>query len=458
MKVIICGAGQVGYGIARQLSLEQNTVTVVDQSPDLVRRISDQLDVRGVVGHGSHPDTLDRAGAADADMIIAVTFFDEVNMVSCQVAHSLFNVPTKIARVRAQSYLSPIWQDLFSRDQMPIDVIISPELEVGRSVLRRLNVPGAFETRGFADERVQMIGVHLEDDCPIVDTPLSQLSELFPDLNITVVGINREGKMFVPDKSDPMMVGDDVYFVCARERVTRALDVFGHTETEARRVVLIGGGNIGLYVAQQLENTNTGIRVKIIEADKERAEVAADQLQRTVVLWGDGLDETVLSEAGAAQAEAVVALTNDDEVNILASLISKRLGGQRTLSLVNNPSYSPLAKSLGIDSSIDPRATTVSTILRHVRRGRIRGLYSVHDGSAEMIEAEALETSPLVGKPLRDVSLPDGIIVGAIVRGDEVISPRGDTKIQTGDQVIIFALSDMVRKVEQLFRVSIDFF
>ncbi len=458
MKVIICGAGQVGYGIARQLSQEQNTVTVVDQSPDLVRRISDQLDVRGVVGHGSHPDTLDRAGAADADMIIAVTFFDEVNMVSCQVAHSLFNVPTKIARVRAQSYLSPIWQDLFSRDQMPIDVIISPELEVGRSVLRRLNVPGAFETRGFADERVQMIGVHLEDDCPIVDTPLSQLSELFPDLNITVVGINREGKMFVPDKSDPMMVGDDVYFVCAQERVTRALDVFGHTEKEARRVVLIGGGNIGLYVARQLEVTHSGIRVKIIEADKERAENAADQLQRTVVLWGDGLDETVLGEAGAAQAEAVVALTNDDEVNILASLISKRLGGQRTLSLVNNPSYAPLAKSLGIDSSIDPRATTVSTILRHVRRGRIRGLYSVHDGSAEMIEAEALETSPLVGKPLRDVSLPDGIIVGAIVQGDDVITPRGDTQIQTGDKVIIFALSEMVRKVEQLFRVSIDFF
>ncbi len=458
MKVIICGAGQVGFGIARQLSLEQNTVTVVDQSPDLVRRVSDQLDARGVVGHGSHPDTLDRAGAADADMIIAVTFFDEVNMVSCQVAHSLFNVPTKIARVRAQSYLSPIWQDLFSRDQLPIDVIISPELEVGRSVLRRLNVPGAFETRGFADERVQMIGVHLEDDCPVVNTPLSQLSELFPDLNITVVGISREGKMFVPDKSDQMMVGDDVYFVCAQERVTRALDVFGHTEREARRVVLIGGGNIGLYVAQQLETTNSGIRVKIIEADKERAEVAADELQRTVVLHGDGLDETVLGEAGAAHAEAVISLTNDDEVNILASLIAKRLGGERTLSLVNNPSYSPLAKSLGIDSAIDPRATTVSTILRHVRRGRIRGLYSVHDGSAEMIEAEALETSPLVGKPLRDVSLPDGIIVGAIVHDDEVINPRGDTQIRTGDKVIIFALSDMVRKVEQLFRVSIDFF
>jgi trk system potassium uptake protein TrkA len=454
MKVIICGAGQVGFGIARQLAVEQNTVTVVDQSADLIRKISDQLDVRGIVGHGSHPDILDRAGASDADMLVAVTFFDEVNMVACQVAHSIFNVPTKIARVRAQSYLLPIWQDLFSRDHMPIDVIISPELEVAKSVLRRLRVPGAFESISFADDKVQMIGVRLEDDCPIVNTPLNQLSELFPDLEIVVVGISREGKMFVPDKSDQMVVGDDVYFIVGTDRVRRALDVFGHEEKEARRIILIGGGNIGLYVAQQLEQIGNGVRVKIIEADKKRAERAADGLERTVVLHGDGLDEELLREAGVHEAEAVVALTNDDETNILTSLISKRLSGQRALTLVNNANYEPLIRSLGIDAAIDPRATTVSTILQHVRRGRILGLYSVHGGAAEVIEAEALETSQMVGAPLRDVDLPDGIIVGAIVRGDQFITPRGDTEVETGDRVVLFAQAEMIRKVEQLFRVS----
>lgn len=458
MKVIICGAGQVGFGIARQLAAEQNSVTVIDQSADLVRQVTDQLDVQGVVGHGSHPTILDRAGASDADMLIAVTFSDEVNMTACQVAHSLFSVPMKVARVRAQSYLLPIWQDLFSREHMPIDVIISPELEVAKSVLRRLRVPGAFETVSFVDGRVQMVGIRLEEDCPVVDTPLNQLSELFPELHITVVGIVREDRMFVPDKHDQMIVGDDVYIICRADKVTRALDVFGHEERRAAKVIIIGAGNIGLHVAQELEREDRNVRVKMIESNKERAESAADQLDRTVVLHGDGLAQNLLREAGIHDCETVVCLTNDDEVNILASVIAKRLGGERTVALINNNTFGQLTKSLGIDSYIDPRATTVSKILRHVRRGRIRGVYSVHNGAAEIIEAEALETSPLVGKPLRDVRLPDGIIIGAIVRNDEVIQPHGDFAIETNDRVVIFAHAQMVKKVEQYFRVSLDFF
>jgi len=458
MKVIICGAGQVGFGIARQLAAEQNTVTVIDQSADLVRQVTDQLDVQGIVGHGSHPTTLDRAGASDADMLIAVTFSDEVNMTACQVAHSLFSVPMKVARVRAQSYLLPIWQDLFSREHMPIDVIISPELEVAKSVLRRLRVPGAFETVSFVDGLVQMVGIRLEEDCPVVDTPLNQLSELFPELHITVVGIAREDRMFVPDKHDQMIVGDDVYIIVESDKVTRALDVFGHEERRAAKVIIIGAGNIGLHVAQELEREGRNVRVKMIEANKERAESAADQLDRTVVLHGDGLEHGLLREAGIHDCETVVCLTNDDEVNILASVIAKRLGGERTVALINNNTFGQLTKSLGIDSYIDPRATTVSKILRHVRRGRIRGVYSVHNGAAEIIEAEALETSPLVGKPLRDVRLPDGIIIGSIVRDDRVIQPHGDFTIETNDRVVIFAHAQMVKKVEQYFRVSLDFF
>ena len=457
MKVIVCGAGQVGFGIARQLAEEKNNVTVIDQSPELIQRVSDALDVQAIVGHGSHPDILERAGASDADMLIAVTFFDEVNMVAAQIAHSIFNIPLKVARVRAQSYLDPIFQDLFSREHMPIDVIISPELEVGKTVLELLANPGSFDTINFANQMVKVVGVHLDEDCPVVNTPLRQLTELFPDLNAVVAGISRDNRLFVPKRTDEMFVGDNIYFIAKADHVRRTLDIFGHEEDEARRVIIIGGGNIGLYVAQQLESIPS-VKAKVIESDKKRAEMIADQLSRTVVLHGDGLDQDILKEAGIHNTEAVVALTNNDETNILTSLTAKREGASRALCLINNGEYGPLVESLGIDAFIDPRATTVSTILQHVRRGRIKGLHSLGQGDAEVIEAEALDTSPLVGKPLREVRLDDGIMVGAIVRGDDVIKPTGDSRIETGDRVVIFAERDQVKKVEQLFRVSLEFF
>lgn len=458
MKVIVCGAGQVGSGIARQLSNEHNDVTVIDNSPDLIQQMADNLDVRTVVGYASHPDVLERAGAREADMVIAVTFADEVNMVACQVAHSIFNVPTKIARIRAQSYLRPMWQDLFTRDHMPIDVIISPELEVGRDVMRRLEMPGALEAIPFGDTHITFLGIALEDDCPVVNTPLRQLTELFPDLNAVVTGIQRGERLFVPDSEDQMMVGDVAYVVSDTTQSARVLSLFGHEEQAARRVVIVGAGNIGRHVAAELENSHTSVKVKIIEADKEKAVLAADELSRTVVLNGDALDEEVLREAGASQAETILALTNDDKVNILSCVMAKQLGCERSVSLINNRGYSGLINPMGVDAFVNPRATTVSTVLRHVRRGRIRGVSSVQDGKAEVIEAEALATSTLVGRPLRDADLPSGIRLGAVLRGTEVIVPRGDTEIQAGDRVIIFAMADEVRRVERMFRVSIEFF
>ena len=458
MKVIVCGAGQVGFNIARQLSGEHNDVTVIDQSPDLVKRIHDNLDVHGLVGFASQPDVLEAAGASDADMIIAVTFADEVNMVACQVAHSLFNVPTKIARVRAQSYLRPIWQDLFSRDHMPIDVIISPELEVARSAERRLEVPGAFDMIPFGDDKLRLIGVRLTDECPIVDTPLRQLTELFPDLNIVVVGVDRGGKLLVPTGDDQMFVGDEVFFISDREHVSRALSLFGHEEKEARRIIIVGGGNIGLFLAESMERDHPSVRVKIIELDLVRAEYVAERLERSVVINGDALDSEILVEANAGSTETVIAVADDDEVNILASLLAKRHGCQRAITLINNSGYGPLLASLGIDAVVNPRASTVSTILQHVRRGRIKAVHSLRDGVAEVIEAEALQNSPLVGVPLRDVNLPPGMIVGGVLRGDNVIIPRGDTVIQVKDRVIIFALADAVKRVEKMFSVRLDFF
>ena len=458
MKVIICGAGQVGSSIARQLSQEGNAVSVIDQNADLIRDLTDELDVQGFVGHGAYPDVLDRAGIADADMIIAVTYADEVNMVACQVAHSLFKVPLKIARVRAQNYLDPVWADLFTGQHLPIDVIISPELEVARSVLRRISAPGSFEVIDLADGLVQVVGVHLPDDCPVVNTPLRQLTELFPDLEMTVLAVVRQGKLTIPASTDQLMIGDDVYFSQPRANVPRGLDMFGLHQREARRVVVVGGGNIGLYVAKELESGPRATQVRMIEANKVRAEYAADQLSRSVIFHGDGLAQEILREAGVPEAEVVVALTNDDEVNVLVSVVAKLRGARRAMALVNSTNYDQLAPSLGVDAFINPRAITVSTILQHVRRGRIKSLHALEQSSAEVIEAEILETSSLVGKTLREARLPDGIKVGAIVRGDAYIYPRGDTLIELKDRVVALVRQDAIRKIEPLFRVSLDYF
>ncbi len=458
MKVIVCGAGQVGTSIVRHLVAENNDVTVIDSSADLIRKISDSMDVKAMQGFASHPDTLEAAGAEDAEMIVAVTYSDEVNMVACQVAHSLFEVPTKIARVRHQSYLSPIWAELFSRDHMPIDVIISPEIEVGRAISRRLHVPGAFDTIPLADGLVQLLGVRCDDDCPLLHTPLRQLTELFPDLHLTIVGIIRGDKRFVPSSKDHMLPGDEVYFVCDTAHVARVMAAFGHEEPEARRIIILGGGNIGCYLANEIELQRPGVSARVIEYDKDRAHLAAQGLSRTVVLQGDALDPEILEEANVANAEAVIAVTNDDEVNILGSLLAKRFGAKKAMTLINNVTYSPLITTLGIDVVVSPRAITVSTILQHIRRGRIRAAHAVHEDFGEVMEAEAMETSSLVGVPLRESELPEGVLIGAIIRDGTVITPTGDSVINAHDRVVLFAETEAVKKVERMFAVSLEFF
>jgi trk system potassium uptake protein TrkA len=458
MKVVICGAGQVGFGIAERLAAEQNDVSIIDTSPRLIQAITDTLDVRGFVGHGSHPDVLARAGLEAADMLIAVTLHDEVNMVACQVGHALFEVPTKIARVRAQSYLQGHWRDLFSRDHLPIDVVISPEIEVGEMVLRRLSLPGAIDTVNFAEGRVVVAGVQCKDDCPVLDTPLRQLTDLFPDLEAVVVAVNRKGRVFVPRSTDSLIAGDVAYFTARAEQVTRTLSIFGHDELPAHRIVIGGGGNIGLYVARELERRNPKARVKVIEDNQARAEAIAQELGTTVVLQGSALDRVILEEAAVGDADTMIAVTNDDRVNILSCLLSRELGARRMLSLLNDPNYPAFARGLGIDAYVNPRQITVSKVLQHVRKGRIRGVHSLLDGAGEVIEAEALETSPLIGKPLNELDLFDGMRIGAIIRGGKIVLPRGDSVIHARDRIVLFALADKVKRVEQLFRVSLEFF
>jgi trk system potassium uptake protein TrkA len=458
MKVIVCGAGQVGSSIARHLALEKNDVTVIDLLPDMVRRIGDTMDAKGVVGHASHPDVLEQAGIADADMIVAVTYHDEVNMVACQVAHSLFGVPTKIARVRHQSYLSPLWSNLYARDHLPIDVIISPEIEVARAVTRRLEVPGAFEMIPLADGRVRLLGVRLLENCPIVNTPLRQLTQLFPDLTIAVVGLMRGEQAMVPTADDQMLPGDEVYFVVETGQVSRAMAAFGHEEQEARRLLIFGGGNIGQFLAQELEKKHTWVKAKLIEADEDRAQQAAAALEHTMVIHGDVLDPEILKEANVAATETVVAVTNDDETNILSSLLAKRYGCQRAVTLINKSTYEALVGSLGIDVVVSPRTITVSTILQHIRRGRIHSVHALRDGFGELIEAEAMATSSLVGTPIKDSDLPPRVILGAIVRGNQVIRPHGATVVEAKDRVILFAAAEAIRKVEKLFSVQLEYF
>lgn len=458
MRVIICGAGQVGYGIAERLAAEDNDISVIDTSPELIQAVRDTLDVRGFVGHGAHPDVLAAAGADQADMIIAATLYDEVNIVACEVAHALFNVPTKIARIRAQAYLHSHYQDLFSRDHMPIDVIISPELEVGEMVLRRIALPGASDVVRFANDEIVVLGVECLDDCPLINTPLLQLTELFPDLPATVMAIVRNDELLIPGSSDQMRAGDIVYVATTKLQVQRTLALFGHEEPEAKRIIIAGGGNIGFYVAQTIEARQPRTKVKVIESSLKRANVIADELRNSLVLHGSALDQKLLIEAEIQDADLLVALTNDDQVNLLAAVMAKRLGCQANLVLINNPDYLDLSKSLGIDAHISPRAVTISRVLQHVRRGRIRAVHSVQKGRAEIIEAEALETSPMVGASLRDLDLPPGLRIGAIYRSGEVIKPDGNVRIKPKDRVVLFATSETVKQVEQMFRVSLEFF
>jgi trk system potassium uptake protein TrkA len=459
MKIIVCGAGQVGGQIARHLAREAaaNQVTVVDLNPSLVRRLTDAYDLNGVTGFASHPDVLEKAGARDADMVIAATQSDEVNMVVCQVAASIFSVPRKIARLRAPSYLNAIYSDLYQTNHLPIDVVISPEFAVADAVMQRLAAPAAFDIESFLDGKAQLVGVALDAECAVLNTPLRQLSELFSTLRVVVVGVRRGEHLFVPEPGDQLYAADQVYVFAATEDLPRVMEVFGKTHVRVQRTLIVGAGNIGLQVAQKLEAGGKA-RVKLIERNRARAEVAADALKRTVVLNGDGLDLDLLEEANVASMDAVLALTDDDKTNILACVRAKTEGAKLVVALVNDPSLIGLTGPMGIDAYVNPRSTTVSSILRYVRHGRIRAVYSIGDGEAEVIEAQVLGTSAIAGRAVRETDLPEASLIGLIRKGDKVVVPKGDTRLAEGDVLTIFAMRDQVAEVERLFQVGLDFF
>ena len=461
MNIIICGAGRVGFTIAKILSEQGHSITIIDQSSDDIQKIDDTLDVKSIVGKGTYPSILEKANAADADMIIAVTRNDEINMLICQIAFSIFNVPKKIARIRSQDYLNPKFTKVYNKENLPIDVIISPEIEIAKSLQRKLEAPGSLDNVPFANSKIRLLEILIDANCPIKDIKLNELTKKFPKLNSNIMGVIRDDKFVLLKKTDVMLKDDKAYVVINASQMNETLTAFGHTEKISNKILIIGGGNIGFNLAKNLEESFDSARVKIIEKDKERAELIASQLNNTIVINGDALDEEVLLEANLEEVQTVLALTNDDEDNLMVSVLVEKfakdndeLSDKRTMALINKPNYSLLQSSLKIDDFIDPRMNTVSSILKHIHKGTIENAYSILNGEYEIIEAEIIETSELVNKELKNSNLPDEIRIGAVLRGDEVIIPRSNFVFKKQDIVVLLAKKDFLHVVENMFRIS----
>ncbi len=461
MNIIICGAGRVGFTIAKQLSEQGHSITVIDTSSEDIQKIDEALDVKAIVGKATYPTILEKANASETDMIIAVTRNDEINMLICQIAFSIFNIPKKIARIRSQDYLNPKFTAVYNKENLPIDVIISPELEIAKSIQRKLEAPGAIDSVPFADNKIRLLEILIKDSCNLIDIKLNDLTKKYPNLDANVIGIIRDDKFLIPKKENDIKENDKIYVLINSSQTAETLEAFGHTEKASKKILIVGGGNIGFNLAKNIEETIDAARVKIVEKDKERAEFLASELNNTIVINGNGLDEEVLAEANLEEAETVLALTNDDEDNLMVSVLvekfakdEKEIEDKRTMALVNKPNYSLLQDSLKIDDLIDPRMNTVSSILKHVHKGTIETAYTIMNGEYEVIEAEIIETSELINKELKNSNLPEEVRIGAVLRGEKIIIPRSDFTFLKDDKVVFLAKKDSISVVENIFRIS----
>ncbi len=461
MNIIICGAGRVGFTIAKLLSEQGHSVTVIDQSSEDIQKINDSLDVKAIVGKATYPSILEKANAAETDMIIAVTRNDEINMLICQIAFSIFNIQKKIARIRSQDYLNPRFTRVYNKENLPIDVIISPEIEISKSIQRKLEAPGALDSVPFADNKIRLLEIFIKEDCKSIGIKFNELTNKYPKLEANIIGINRDNKFFIPKKTDSVKKDDKIYVIINSSQMSETLEAFGHEEKISKKILIIGGGNIGFNLAKNIEETLETVRVKIVEKNKERAEFLANQLNDAIVINGDGLDEEVLTEANLGEAETVLALTNDDEDNLMVSVLvekfakdQKDIDDKRTMALINKPNYSLLQSSLKIDDLIDPRMTTVSSILKHIHKGTIENAYTLSDGEYEVIEAEIIETSELINKEIKNSNLPDELRIGAVLRDKKIVIPRSNFVFKKDDRVVFIVKKDSISFVENIFRLS----
>ena len=456
MKIIILGAGQVGGSLALSLAREDNDITLVDTNQSLLQEIQDRADLRTVVGEASHPSVLQSAGAKDADMVIALTNSDETNMVACQVAYTLFHTPTKIARIRAIEYLN--YSDLFVQEALPVDVLISPEHLISQYIQRLIEHPGSLQVLDFADGKIKLLAMRTGKDSPLIGKQLQGIYELMPDTEVKIVAVYRNNAPIALNSETLIQPGDEVFFLASSGNATALISRLRGTGKPYKRVLLAGGGNIGFHLAKALENH---YQVKIIERNPKRAKFLSESLNKTIVLQGDAADQDILLEENIENADVFCALTDDDEANILSSMLAKRLGANKVMSLINRLSYVDLVETSVIDIAISPQQVTLGTLLAHVRKGDIVAVHSLRRGAAEAIEAIAHgdeKTSKVVGHSIEQISLPNGATIGAIVRDDEIIMAHATLTIEPEDHVIMF-LADKsgVKETERLFQVSATF-
>ena len=452
MKVIICGAGEVGTTIARQLARENIDVRVIDIDEAQVQKIDQDYDVRGIAGHASHPSILKKAGAQDADMLIAVTQSDEVNMVACQVAYSLFNVKRRIARLRHAGYLAQNDTQLYAAEHLPIDIIISPEIEIADGIERRLRTPGAFDMVSLAGDRIELLGIHtLSADAPVVGKSITEIATDCGLKHTTVLAIIRNGRCFAPRDDEVIELNDDVYILARTDQVDAVLAAFNHAEKAASKIIIVGCGNVGLHLARKLQSSSRKLNIKVIERDPSRAQFSARELgEDIVVLRGDALDRELLNEAGVGTADTIITVTDDDETNIFAAVLAKQAGCSRAITLVNKRSYETLLPTLGINVAVNPSTLTVSTVLRHIRHDSISALYTLREDFGEVIEADITSSSRLAGHSMSELDLPRGMKIGAVIRGDEVIFPQDGLEMQVGDRVVALVAYSSIRLAEAL--------
>ena len=459
MKIIVCGAGEVGANIAKQLVYEDNDVTIVDDSESRLRSLNKTLDLKSVCGKITLPDILEKAGADEADMIIAVSDKDESNIITCQLANYIFNIPTKVARIRESGFLNEkYYENLFAEDKINLDAIISPEVEVAKSIIRQLNTPGSFDSFYLGDKVARIIGISIDESCPIINTPLRMLPGIFSGLEVKILSIFRDNEIIIPTGQVEIYPGDDIYLCIKNKDLLRVLRVFGIKAQENRKIIIVGAGNIGLNTIKIIEKDYPEITCKIIDNNLERTKLISTELSnQNTILYGDALDTDILKEASVANAEAIISVTNDDEVNIFTTMLAKDLGCKRSMAIVGNENYRRLSKKLNLDVLINPGNITTSAILQYVRRGKVKEIHDFGNERGEIMEIEILPTTKFTDKKISDLTIPDGVVIGGIVRSNELIIPDENTIFQVKDKLIIFSVPSSIKDIEKYFEVNIEF-
>jgi len=454
LKVLIVGAGEVGFHIASHLARENKDVVIIDNDPAAIRHVSDNIDVKVVNGPGSSPVILEESGIKEAEILLAVTNSDEINLVACLVSNLISPSTKKIARIRHADYDK--YNETFREHAPHIDTLINPEVEVVKTIDRLLKVPCAAEVEEFSDGRVKFVGIHLDKSAQLVGVRLSDIYAVTGKQSPLISAVVRDEELIIPRGNHRLKAGDLIYFISEKDRLIESLSIFDKHVEPIDRVMIIGGGSIGFRLATLLEKDS--VYTKIIEKNSDRCTELAEKLNKAVVLHGDGSDQELLRAENVRNMDVVVTLTNDEETNILTSLLAKRMGAPKIITKISKFSYFPLMSMIGLEQVVSPRLSAINTIIQHIRRGKVLSTKSIKDEQAEIMEAVALETSDIVGKPIKEISIPEGALVTGIIRNDTVIIPTGQSVIEPGDRIIIFAKRQAIPKIEKILAVKLEYF